>query len=71
VRETNNVQDYRPSPHYKVNSETTSHPLKYQEVIELSRKRYGRLKQEVEKEILFKRFENTVISPPDKKLTLF
>lgn len=43
----------------------------YEEVVELSRKKYGRPKKEVEKEILFKRFENTIISLPAKKLTLF
>jgi len=43
----------------------------YMEVINLSRKKYGRPKKDVEKEILLKRFENTVVSPPAKKLTLF
>ena len=51
-----------------LNNTKTAH---YEEVVELSRKRYGRPKAEVEKEILFKRFENTVVSPPDKKITLF
>jgi hypothetical protein len=43
----------------------------YGEVVELSRKRYGRPKEEVEKELISKRFENTVVAPPAKKLTLF